>query len=162
MNQFNLMCNMTMFWKSWILTFWPPGSLGGSAGKIFTTMLLHFVIPFNLICIMTIIWKSWIEPWHEISNNMVCVTSKASDQLAHMGSLIRAFASRLSIIWVLNYWLNIIWNFVTKSKRRLHRLVWVYTCQNATLLEITCHGSILTYWLHPQDLLPCCCIRDSL
>ena len=26
--------------------------------------------------------------------------------------------------------------------RRLHRLVWVYTCQKATLLEITCRGSI--------------------
>ena len=26
-------------------------------------------------------------------------------------------------------------------KIRLHRLVGVYTCQNATLLEITCHGS---------------------
>ena len=26
-------------------------------------------------------------------------------------------------------------------KRRLNRLVWVYTCQNATLLEIRCHGS---------------------
>ena len=30
---------------------------------------------------------------------------------------------------------------VSKLNRRLHRLVWVYTCQNATLLEITCHGS---------------------
>ena len=31
-------------------------------------------------------------------------------------------------------------------KRRLHRLVWVYACQNATLFEITCGGSImLTY-----------------
>ena len=29
----------------------------------------------------------------------------------------------------------------SKLKRRLHRLVWIYTCQNATLLEITCHGS---------------------
>ena len=28
-----------------------------------------------------------------------------------------------------------------KIERRLHRLVLVYTCQNATLLEITCHGS---------------------
>ena len=28
-------------------------------------------------------------------------------------------------------------------KRRLDRLVWVYTCQNATLLEITCHSSIM-------------------
>ena len=30
---------------------------------------------------------------------------------------------------------------VSKLKRRLHRFVWVYSCQNATLLEITCHGS---------------------
>ena len=28
-----------------------------------------------------------------------------------------------------------------KLKRRLHRLIRVYTCQNATLLEISCHGS---------------------
>ena len=31
---------------------------------------------------------------------------------------------------------------VSKLKRRLHRLVWVNTCQNATLLDITCHGNI--------------------
>ena len=29
------------------------------------------------------------------------------------------------------------------SDRRLHRLVLVYTCQNATLLEIPCTGSII-------------------
>ena len=28
-------------------------------------------------------------------------------------------------------------------KRRLQRLVRLYTCQNATLLEITCHGSYI-------------------
>ena len=39
-----------------------------------------------------------IEPVHEISNNVVYATSKASDQPAHMRSLIRAFASRLSIL----------------------------------------------------------------
>ena len=39
-----------------------------------------------------------IEPVHEISNNVVCATSKASDQPAHMRSLIRAFACRLNII----------------------------------------------------------------
>ena len=38
------------------------------------------------------------EPVHEISNNVVCATSKASDQPAHTRSLIRAFASRLSIV----------------------------------------------------------------
>ena len=44
-----------------------------------------------------------IEPVHEISNNVVCATSKASDQPAHTRSLIRAFASRLSILWLLSY-----------------------------------------------------------
>ena len=37
---------------------------------------------------------------HEISNNVVCATSKASDQPAHTRSLIRAFASRLNIMIV--------------------------------------------------------------
>ena len=38
------------------------------------------------------------EPVHEISNNVVCATSKASDQPAHTHSLIRAFASPLGIL----------------------------------------------------------------
>ena len=46
------------------------------------------------------------EPRHEISNNVVYATSKASDQPANTRSLIRAFASR----WVLSYWLSIIWS----------------------------------------------------
>ena len=37
-------------------------------------------------------------PVHEFSNNVVCATSKASDHPAHTRSLIRAFASRLSIL----------------------------------------------------------------
>ena len=37
-----------------------------------------------------------IEPVHEISNNVVCATSKASDQPGHTCSLIRAFATCLS------------------------------------------------------------------
>ena len=49
------------------------------------TMLMH-----RLVCT--------IESRHEISNNVVCATSKASDQPAHMRSLIRAFASRLNIL----------------------------------------------------------------
>ena len=39
-----------------------------------------------------------IEPRHEISNSVVCDTSKGSDQPAHMHSLIRAFAIPLSIL----------------------------------------------------------------
>ena len=38
------------------------------------------------------------EPRYEISNNVVCTTSKASDQPVHMRSLIRAFACRLNIL----------------------------------------------------------------
>ena len=38
------------------------------------------------------------EPVREISNNVVCATSKAQDQPAHTRSLIRAFASRLNIL----------------------------------------------------------------
>ena len=38
------------------------------------------------------------EPRHEISNNVACETSKASDQPSHTRSLIKAFASRLSIL----------------------------------------------------------------
>ena len=33
-----------------------------------------------------------IEPCHEISNNVLCATSKSSDQPAHTHRLIRAFA----------------------------------------------------------------------
>ena len=40
-----------------------------------------------------------IELRHEISNNVVCVTSKGSDQPAHTCRLIRAFASRLNIFY---------------------------------------------------------------
>ena len=43
------------------------------------------------------------EPRHEISNNMVCATSKGFDQPAHERSLIRAFATRLNILCVFSY-----------------------------------------------------------
>ena len=48
---------------------------------------------------------------------------------------------------------------VSKLKRRLHRLVWVYTCQNTTLLELICRSSheknrrVLTYPLSAQQKL---------
>ena len=37
-------------------------------------------------------------PQYEISNNVVCASTKGLDQPAHMSSLIRAFASRLKTI----------------------------------------------------------------
>ena len=81
-------------------------------------------------------------------DNLVCATSKGSDQPAHRRGLIKAFASRLNILLLLGYWLNSI--LVSMPKRRHHRLIWVYTCQNATLLEITCaaqmYFSVMTIW----------------
>ena len=56
-----------------------------------------------------------LEPWLEISNNVVCVTSNISDQPSHMPSLIRAFASPLNILWLLSYWPNIIWSLSVTS-----------------------------------------------
>ena len=39
-----------------------------------------------------------------INGPLVCATNKGSDQPAHMRSLIWAFASHLTIIWLLSYW----------------------------------------------------------
>ena len=58
---FNLICNITMFWKSWIFTFTPPRVRGvGVCGQDICYDVAAFVIPFNLICNMTMFWKSWI------------------------------------------------------------------------------------------------------
>ena len=55
-----------------------------------STRTVHLIIAVILQCIY--------ELRIEISNNVVCATSKASDQPAHTRSLIRAFASSLHII----------------------------------------------------------------
>ena len=53
------------------------------------------------------------------------------------------WSESLLVAWVFYYcWATDRTSFgISKLKMRLHRIVWVYTCQNATLLEITCHGS---------------------
>ena len=45
---------------------------------------------------------SAFEPRHEISNNVVCMTSKALDQPAHTRSLIRQ-----SLWWSLEYYMTV-------------------------------------------------------
>ena len=50
---FNSICNMSMFWKSWILTPSPRVCEEGSAGKKNATMLLHSWFPFI-----------WYATWH--------------------------------------------------------------------------------------------------
>ena len=66
-----------------------------------------------------------IEPRHEISNNVVCATSKGS-------------------IW--SEPLLVAWKFYDLSSLKdgcTDMLVWVYTCQNTTLFEIACRSSLL-------------------
>ena len=54
---------------------------------------------FDIIYLSTELHMPYVnEPVHEISNVVVYATSKASDQPAHTRSLIRAFASRWSIL----------------------------------------------------------------
>ena len=60
---------------------------------------LPFIFFNSLLHLCTNICNFLInEPVHEISNNVVCATSKASDQPAHTRSLIEAFSSHLSIL----------------------------------------------------------------
>ena len=60
-----------------------------------STCLVYRLMDFNFVIASP---STKYEPVHEISSNMVCATSKASYQPAHTRSLIRAFASRLSIL----------------------------------------------------------------
>ena len=70
------------------------------------------------VCIISRIRDNWAATWD------FRATSKGSNQPAHTRNLIRAFVSRLTILW-LRYW----------PKLELSRLIWVCTCQNTTLLE---------------------------
>ena len=60
-----------------------------------TVALVLAIIGDNLIIYMCI---DTYEPRHEISNNVVSATSKASDKPAYTRSLIRAFASHMNSI----------------------------------------------------------------
>ena len=79
--------------------------VGGSNSGTVTIFEINFGGKFRLRdfntyqCVMALLKQTCAyEPRHEITNNVVCVTIKASDQPAHLHSLIRAFASRLNIV----------------------------------------------------------------
>ena len=86
--------------------------------KPLTEMTLMNVV--NLLCILTLLStlahlvKLSNEPVHEISNNVVCATSKASDQPAHTPSLIGSGSTRPEVKsapestrpWVNSAWVN--------------------------------------------------------
>ena len=113
-------------------------------------------LKFIHVCVLFVLWIFKHVPWHDISNSVVCAASKGSDQPAHMCSLIRAFASGLNILWLLSFWSNAF--RVSKPKRKLHRLVWVHTCQNATFLEIRCCDLTIYSIVTPFDTFEISCI----
>ena len=73
---------------------------------------MHFVLIYNRNAFFAPINGSQ----YEISNNVVCASTKGLDQPALIRSLIRAYASRLKTIDRLAFG-------VSKLKRRPHRLV---------------------------------------
>ena len=85
-----------------ILTFMSRINTTSDNFKAITTFIFqHFSCWFKkyLFYNFNIHFNSIVyEQRHEISNNVVCATSKASDQPAHMRSLIRAFDSRLNVL----------------------------------------------------------------
>ena len=60
--------------------------------------MIALAIKLSLEIVFSNMQAITLEPVHEISNNVVCATSKASDQTAHMRSVIRGFASRLNFL----------------------------------------------------------------
>ena len=104
-------CHMSGSRGEWRQGFWTASKIR-NAVSCYTEGLSKRPPSLETVVISISVFKKPFEPVHEISNNVVCATSKVSDQPAHTRSLIRAFASPLSILWLLCYWLNIIWSFL--------------------------------------------------
>ena len=79
-------------------TYHPKPIVISSVRSNFTETRVRPRLSFSLSLLSCYLYCHIFEPQHEISNNVVCGTSKDSDQPAHMRSLIRAFASRLNIL----------------------------------------------------------------
>ena len=90
---FNLICNMTMFWKFWNLTYWPhPRAGGGGLRANYCYHVAAFMILFNLICNMTVFWKFWpFDPTPRVGGGsvgkifatMLCICDSISFHMQH-------------------------------------------------------------------------------
>ena len=90
---------------SCVFVTFPYGFLGQVWWYLIVLILDLCLLPYfySVFWLRTCIYSTMeqlYEPHHEISNNVVCATSIDSDQPAHTRSLIRAFASRLNILWI--------------------------------------------------------------
>ena len=87
----------------------------------------------NILC-----WCCLIERRYEISNNVVCVTSKGSDQPVHMRSLIRAFTSLSNILSTLDKQRICVNTQLKSSKKQLKLKVCVLKSNSNDRYAITC------------------------
>ena len=106
---FNLICIMTMFWKSWALTFWPnPQGRVGSAGKDIYYHVVACVIPLNLICNITMIWKSWILTFrpHPHGRGGGGQGSRRQDTCYHVAAFVISFSliCNMTMFWKVEFW----------------------------------------------------------
>ena len=90
---FNLICNRTMFWKSWILTYWPQGLDGGVCRQNICYHFAALVIYLNLICNMFMFWKS-------------CILTLRPPVLVGGGG---GSAGKIFPIMLLHVWILLIW-----------------------------------------------------
>ena len=108
-------------------------------------------------------WLMWRTKWSRVLILGICLKHFMSHGMrfpalwharpakAQTSLRIRAFWSEhLLVAWIFHdCWTTGRISFgVSKLNMGLHRLVWVYTCQNVTLLEIIFHGSIIITALH--------------
>ena len=67
------------------------------------TSLTFIYFPFVFYMVIVSLKIATLSHNMKFPKNGVCATSKASDQPAHMRSLIRAFAGHLNILGLLSY-----------------------------------------------------------
>ena len=123
-----------MFWKTYILTFWPPRPGRGVCGGNICYHVAAFVIPFNLIYNMTMFGKINFDIW---PTPRVCLWLEGSGG--------KIFATTF-----LHSWFNLICNLTMFLKS------WILTFWSQG------QGIGVSGALRSKYLLPWCCIHDSL
>ena len=108
---------------------------------LFTSRDMGYLVPPIQASFVALFITLWATTW-DFQQWGMC------DQ-QRLRPLIRAF-----VTWIFyEYWATDRTSFgVSKLKRRLYMLIWLYTCQNATLLEITCRSYVVFHSVHEYCL----------
>ena len=103
---FNLICNMTIFWKSCFLT---PGPWGQVCGQNICYQVAAFVILINLTCSMTKFWKGWILNYWPKSQGRERGGGGCGQNISYHFSV---FVIPFNLIWnMIMFWKSWIKNF---------------------------------------------------